>query len=276
MKKLFITSAFILAIIIGNAQDEVVGYHIFGNGDEKVIVLHDWNGDHENWEPVRRYLDPKAFTYAFMDIRGQGLSLGMKGEYTIEEIAADVFTLANHLDWDEFNLIGHSFTTLAAQVAAGSDKEDKIESLILICGFPAQGVKFSQKEVNFFKSTVNNRAATEQAMAGLTGGRYSSNWGAVKAQAYLETSEAEVSKSYFESFANTDFSQNVGHLEKPVFVVTAEFDYPSLKYDKVKPLFDDLEYENVQFEDIKNSGHYPNEETPVYLATVIEKYLQQN
>jgi len=275
MLKLFITNLLILVAVIGNAQDLPIGYHIYGYGEEKVIVLHDWNGDHRNWKPVTTYLSPQKYTYAFMDVRGQGLSLGMEGEYTISEIARDVFRLADYLGWDQFNLIGHSFTTLAAQVAAGRDSKNKIAKVILVCGFPAQGVKFSEDEMNFFQSAVNNRKVTEQAMAGLTGGRYSENWAAVKAQSYLETSEAGPSRAYFESFANKDYSQNVKSMEKPVLVITAEYDYPSLRYDKVKPLFDKLNYQNVEFKDIKNSGHYPNQETPVYLATLIEQFMEQ-
>ncbi len=275
MLKLFITTTFFLIIVTANAQNQVVGYQVHGHGPDKVIVLHDWNGDHKNWNPVTKYLSSRKFTYVFMDVRGQGLSLGMDGKYTINEIANDVFRLADHLGWDQFSLIGHSFTTLAAQVAAGSDRKSRIEKVILVCGFPAQGVKFSADELRFFRSAINNREVTEQAMAGLTGSRYSKNWGAVMAQYYLETSEPGPSRSYFESFANKNYSQKVKSLEKPVLVITAEYDYPSLRHDKVKPLFDGLNYKNVQFEDIKNSGHYPNQETPVYLATVIEKFLEK-
>jgi len=275
MLKLFITTIFFLIMITANAQDKVVGYHVHGHGPDKVIILHDWNGDHKNWKPLTKYLSSQKFTYAFMDVRGQGLSLGMDGEYTIKEIAEDVFSLADHLGWNQFSLIGHSFTTLAAQVAAGSDRKSRIEKVILVCGFPAQGVKFSANEMSFFRSAINNREVTEQAMAGLTGGRYSRNWGAVMAQSYLETSEAGPSRSYFESFANKDYSQKVKSMEKPVLVITAEYDYPSLRYDRVKPPFDELNYKNVQFENINNSGHYPNLETPVYLATVLEKFLEK-
>jgi len=41
----------------------------------------------------------------------------------------------------------------------------------------------------------------------------------------------------------------------------------------VRPQFDQLNYQHVQFGDIPNAGHYPNEETPVYLATLIENFL---
>ncbi len=260
---------------IANATDNApaIGYATYGNGPEKVIVLHDWNGDHRNWAPVTPYLNPEKFTYAFMDARGQGLSLGVAGNYTVTEIAEDVFKLAEHLNWNSFSLIGHSFTTLSAQIAHGMDRDNRIKSTLLICGFPASGSSFSEEEINFFNGVVNNRPVTEQAMSALTGQRYVAAWNQTKAQVYLETSEGAASKSYLDSFANRDYSKDVVGLEKPVLVVTAEFDYPSLRQAAVKAQFDALNYRNIQYVDIQNSGHYPNEETPVYLATVIENFL---
>jgi 3-oxoadipate enol-lactonase len=61
------------------------------------------------------YLDSNAFTYVFADIRGYGESRDIKGEFTAKEVAKDIITLANHLDWDQFNLIGHSMTGMVVQ-----------------------------------------------------------------------------------------------------------------------------------------------------------------
>lgn len=260
---------------MNSTKEPVAGHHVFGYGPRKVIVLHDWNGDHRNWLPVIRYLSPEKFTYAFMDIRGQGLSLGMPGEYSVTEIADDIFRLADYLQWPKFALVAHSFTTLAAQLATGADRQQRIQELILACGFPAQGVEFSDEEISFFRSSILNRSVSEQAMAGLTSGRYLPNWNTVKTQAYLETAALEPSTSYFESFVNRDYSHKVRGTETPILVLTAEYDYPLFRYANAKPLFDELEYKNIQFQDIKNAGHYPNEETPVYLASLIEGFLAE-
>ena len=53
---------------------ELLGRLTIGDGPERVIVLHDWRGDHRNYDPMVPYLDTEAFTYALTDLRGYGLS----------------------------------------------------------------------------------------------------------------------------------------------------------------------------------------------------------
>ncbi len=269
--KLFIVMAFTSTLAQNNTVE--IGMWVYGQGEEKVIVLHDWNGDHKNWNPVIPYLNPKEFTYAFMDVRGQGLSLGIEGEFTVTEIANDILKLADYLKWESFSVVGHSFTTLSAQIANHLDLNNRIKSTILICGFPASGSKFSQDELNFFNAVVGNREVTEQAMGALTNNRYTKRWNEKKAQNYLETADEAVSKSYLNSFANKDYSKGLKGHKTPVLVISSEFDYPSLRQAAVKPQFEKLKYKDLEFIDIKNAGHYPNEETPVYLASIIETFI---
>ncbi len=78
MHKKLISTALILVglftaiAVIGNDQksQEIVGHFVYGNGPARVIVMHDWMGDSENYRPMLRYLDTSAFTYAFIDVRG--------------------------------------------------------------------------------------------------------------------------------------------------------------------------------------------------------------
>jgi 3-oxoadipate enol-lactonase len=250
-----------------------IGYATYGTGPEKVIVLHDWNGSHDNYSPVIPYLSAGPFTYAFMDVRGQGLSLGIKGKYTVEEVANDVFNLADSLGWGQFHLIGHSFTAMVAQLAAGIDKTGRIKSIISICGLPAQGPPFTKDNINFLRAVVNNRTVTEQAMAALTSGQYTSNWGKVKAQSYLENSDSTASRSYLNSFSTSDYSAKVKGLKTPALILTAQWDMQLLTLSKIRPYFDALDLKNVEYFEIKECGHYPNEERPVYLATQVERFL---
>src|ERR1700757_1697928 len=58
----------------GNAMtsDITLGVTLLGQGSEHVVVLHDWNGDHTNYDSILDYLDGASFTYAFVDLRGYG------------------------------------------------------------------------------------------------------------------------------------------------------------------------------------------------------------
>lgn len=94
-------------------EGPILGHELFGSGPEKVIVLHDWMGDSENYKYVRPWLDSTGFSYAFVDVRGYGRSKGLKGEYSTGEVAADTAKLADHLGWAKYHLVGHSMNGMA-------------------------------------------------------------------------------------------------------------------------------------------------------------------
>ncbi len=77
----------------------VVGHTIYGSGPEKVIVMHDCMGDSENYRSMLPYLDTNAFTYAFIDVRGYGISRHLAGPYGVQQASQDAFALADELDW---------------------------------------------------------------------------------------------------------------------------------------------------------------------------------
>ncbi|WP_299104305.1 alpha/beta hydrolase [uncultured Tenacibaculum sp.] len=265
---------FFVATLSGYAQkNNLIGYKTYGNGNEKVIVLHDWNGDHSNWEQLSAYLNPKKFTYAFMDARGQGLSLGLKGEYNVTEISKDLLHLADKLNWKSFSIIGHSFSTLSAQIANKLDTKNRIKSIILISGGPASGLKFSKDEIGFFNAVAADRKVAEQAIGALTSNRYTKLWNQKKAQEFLEAADTDVSRAYLKSFANVDYSEGLIGNKTPTLVVTAEFDYPSLRIGNIKKQYEAMKYKNIEYINISNSGHYSMQETPVYLATIIENFI---
>jgi hypothetical protein len=65
-------------------EEPIIGYELFGSGSEKVIVLHDWMGDSENYASVKPWLDDTNFTYAFAEVRGYGRSKEITGAYTTD------------------------------------------------------------------------------------------------------------------------------------------------------------------------------------------------
>jgi len=97
------------------AKKDGVSYQLYGNGPEKVIVMHDWMGDSSNYETTQKYLDSKRFTFAFIDIRGYGKSKGLSGPFTASQAGNDAFDLAEKLGWRKFNVVGHSMTGMVVQ-----------------------------------------------------------------------------------------------------------------------------------------------------------------
>src|SRR5690348_4280103 len=61
-----------------------LGHCRLGSGAVVCVVLHEWLGDHVNWESVLPYLDPARHTLVFMDLRGYGWSRGMSGAYSLD------------------------------------------------------------------------------------------------------------------------------------------------------------------------------------------------
>ena len=109
---------FILSVLTGCAgttQPPGLSYTLQGTGPEKVIVLHDWRGDHRNYDDVRPYLDGKAFTFAFVDLRGYCASIHISGAFNEKEAAADTLRVADTLGWQQFHIIGHSMTGMVWQ-----------------------------------------------------------------------------------------------------------------------------------------------------------------
>ena len=74
-----------------------IGFTCVGSGPEHVLAMHDWNGDHTNYDPILPYLDEDAFTYAFVDLRGYGKSKVMTGDYTVSEVAGDCLAVVDEL-----------------------------------------------------------------------------------------------------------------------------------------------------------------------------------
>ncbi len=50
-----------------------------GSGDHHVLAVHGWFGSSRGWGSLPDYLDPSAYTYVFMDLRGYGDRPGRPG-----------------------------------------------------------------------------------------------------------------------------------------------------------------------------------------------------
>lgn len=248
----------------------IIGHTLCGSGPEGVIVCHGWFGDSKVFDPMLPWLDAEAYTYAFVDYRGYGKSKSMTGEYTVAEIASDVLALADSLGWGRFHIIGHSMGGKVVQRVA-LNASDRVKSGIAVTPVPACGARFDEQTYQMFAGAPES----DEKRFGITdfsvSGRLPPRWVQSIVRASRETSTVEAFRGYLPSWALEDFSAQAKGLKTPIGVIVGEFD-PALNPEVMRETFLAW-YPNAELQVIQNCGHYPMQEAPVRLATVIEAFL---
>lgn len=255
-------------------QHVSIGYYIIGNGNKKVIALHSWMDDAESWKLTIPYLNTEEYTYAFMDVRGYGKSKMIKGIYNSNEIAQDVFNLADDLKWDKFYLIGHSMCGLAAQKAALLDLSNRILKVALVTPVSAAGFPADKEVKDFFASIVQNEEIASIAYGVFTSDRLSNNWKVKRAKRHLDVTDNIAQLAYINMWTEENFLNDMSKISKPFLILSGKYDHSQFQINCQKEAFG--KFQDVEFIEIENSGHFPMEETPIYLVSLMEDFFSKN
>lgn len=251
----------------------VIGHTVHGSGPEGVIVAHGWFGDYSVFLPMFRYLDTDTFTYAFMDYRGYGKSRDIAGAHTMAEISSDAIALADHLGWDRFHIIGHSMGGMVVQRVA-LDAGGRVKSAVAVTPVPACGMQLEGDVWDLFRGAADSDENRRRIVDFSTGGRLSGGWVDLMVKDSRETTTRDAFADYLVAFSRTDFADEAKGLETPIKVLVGESD-PALTPDFMRETFLAW-YPNAELEAIANSGHYPMQETPVILATLMEAFMKDH
>ncbi|HEY4943329.1 MAG TPA: alpha/beta hydrolase [Rhizomicrobium sp.] len=253
-------------------NETMIGHTQHGSGPEHVLVIHDWNGDHSNYDPVLAYLDGDAFTYAFVDLRGYGKSRDITGDYTVGEISRDCLGLADRLGWQRFHVVGHSMTGMATQRIA-ADAPARVKSAIAVCPMSAAGSPAPEEALKFFASTTTSDDAFRRLITFVSGG-LSGQWAEAKLRQNRATVNPACRAGYLAMFSRTNFVDEVRGLATPFLVVVGDHD-PGIDAAAMQQTF--LAWHpNAELSAIPNCGHYPMQECPPYFATAIENFLRKH
>ncbi len=255
----------------------ILGHKRSGQGSEKVLLLHHWMGDAASYDPLIPYLNQDRYTYVFTDVRGYGTSQHLSGAYSVDEVAADAVRLADSFGWTDFHVIGHSMSGMVVQRMLVDDwisGAKRLTSAIAITPVSADGYPADEGTKKFLWDLIHQRELTEQGLLMLTGQRLSSVWARSQAIKHLQTSTKEAVQGYYRMWLDTDFSNEVrkAKVGTPLLVIGGRQDLPGFQEEHLNKTVGGW-FPNVEFTFITDSGHFPMEETPVYLASLVERFL---
>jgi 3-oxoadipate enol-lactonase len=251
-----------------------LGFKRYGEGPVHTIVLHDWFCDHTNWDAMIPYLTPDQFTYAFADLRGYGSSRHLSGNYTLEEAAGDTIGLADRLGWKTFSLIGHSMSGLVVQRIPQLVAE-RISRVVAITPVPTVGIGMDQATVEMFQAiALGNDQERLSSVGPMWGDRLSATWTNYKLRRWRETAEPHAAAKYVEMWGRENISAGASGIKTPILIVAAERDAPPFQADALKTSTLPY-YPNGRLVSLSECGHYPMQEMPPLLASLIERFLSE-
>lgn len=250
----------------------VLGHRIFGSGSETVILVHEWLGNHENWQDLHPYLPRDGMCWVAADLRGYGWSRDIEGSFTLEEAAGDVMTLAGQLQVKQVHLVGHSMGGLVAQAVAAMHPS-RVKSLSLVCPVPASGFPADERMREHMRSLLVNPVRLDQAIHDRTGNRLGSGWVSRKAHLARRAGTKTAMAAYLDMFTGSDIAARVQGLALPVRLIAGAYDLPFYRMAEQKPRFEAW-YPNLDAVEILEAGHYPMLETPARLAGLLEEWIR--
>lgn len=245
--------------------------HEVGSGPTTVVCLPGWFGSSSGWgRGFLDALDTSLFRYELMDYRGYGERRGSGGPYTLDTIAADVLRLADDVGAERFALVGHSMGGTAA-LKVLTRAPERVIGVVGVAPVPASGTPLDKDGRELFESAAADDTAREAIIDITTGKRLSSWWIDRLVRHSRGRSDEEAFAAYFLAWCDTDHAADVPVGAVPALAVIGEHD-PACTEQVIRATWSTT-FPDGQVEVLANAGHYPDHETPVRLATVIEEFL---
>jgi pimeloyl-ACP methyl ester carboxylesterase len=100
-----------------------------GDGGVPLVFIHGWTANRHRWDDQFAHFAAGRRVIR-LDLRGHGESTGA-GARTVDELAADVVALLDHLEVDRFVPVGHSMGGMIAQTLV-LDHPERVERMVLV------------------------------------------------------------------------------------------------------------------------------------------------
>jgi pimeloyl-ACP methyl ester carboxylesterase len=248
-------------------------YLTVGSGDHHVLALHGWFGSARAWGSLPQWIDQSAYTWTFMDLRGYGDRKDVAGQFTVDEVAADVLAVADDLGWDRFSLVGHSMGGKFAHRAL-LEAPDRVRALVGLSAVPAGATPFDDQGWALFSGAPEHPGNRAAIIDLTTGNKLTRTFINHVVQHSLDNSTVEAFAAYLQAWAKSDFTALAKvDTATPVKLIVGVND-PALSANVMEQTWR-VFFPDAELTILPDAGRYPMFESPVSLATSIEEFLGQ-
>jgi pimeloyl-ACP methyl ester carboxylesterase len=245
-------------------------YEVQGTG-EPLLLHHGYTASRVNWLPVAEILQQK-YQIILMECRGTGESEHTAGGYTLEQYAADVIGLLDHLGLQRVTYAGHSMGGGIGYVLA-LEYPERLSRLILMAPVPADGIGEIDPRMREERLEERRRGDRAAVLARYQAQRFRTD---VETDAWFESRVDHVlgvSDGHFEAGAEAMRDLNVGHR-------LGEITMPTLmlagSVDGLLPanLADFQRLPNASLHVFSRAGHEVAVHEPEGVARAIDEFMQ--
>lgn len=187
------------------------------------------------------------------------------------EISQDIIELIDQLPQAKISLLGHSMGGMFMQKIL-LDSNRPIHSLIGISPVPATGTPLPAEQRALFESTAQNPDSRRMIIDLTTGSQLTDVWLDKMMQESASTAQPEAISGYFKAWADSNIFEALQTRDEPILIIIGENDI-AVTAEVINNSYAKT-FKNCQVITFKNCGHYAMNESPILLATHIEKFLQ--
>ena len=153
--------------------------------------------------------------------------------------------------------------------------EERISRVVAITPVPPVGIRLDQPTVQMFQAiALGNDQERLSAVGPMWGDRLSTSWTNYKLRRWRETAEPHAAAKYVEMWGREDISEGASGIKTPMLIVAADRDAPPFRADALNTSTLPV-YPNGRLVSLSECGHYPMQELPPLLATLIERVLSE-
>jgi pimeloyl-ACP methyl ester carboxylesterase len=180
-------------------------------------------------------------------------------------------SLASHLQWERFALVGHSMGGKAALRAAAIEPH-RVTRILALTPVWAGRAPFDAQTLGLFRGSVRDLELRGAILHNERGGQVPAAWSSWMARKSAEASTPDAFASYLESWALSDFSAAIRDLPHRTLVVAGEADTGLPPQAAEATWIANLP--NARLQILSECGHYPMVERPLALASIFEQFLK--